>query len=68
MSQEITQRGVICGAVAWLICIVILVLNADCLNYKNCGAGDMLLIGISSAGMLGPAYLVALFVSGIFKK
>lgn len=68
MKEEITQRGVICGAVVWLICIVISVLNADCLNYRNCGAGDMLLMGIISVAMLGPAYLAALLVSAIWKK
>lgn len=64
--SPVNGKGFAAGAVAWLACMLIATWKASCAEYKGCGAGDLMISSILSAGMVLPAWMLASFVSGIF--
>lgn len=63
--KEGTTKGIVLGAIAWLVFIFILVNNSACLESRGgCDSGDIMLLILTALGGFGPAF----FVYAIFKK
>lgn len=64
--HPVNGKGFLAGAVAWLTYIFVASYRASCAEFKDCGAGDLMLYSLIAVGMLMPAWLLASFVSSIF--
>ena len=65
--KDINRIGFIVGVIAWFVIIIFTSTQISCQKFQSCGAGDLILFGIISVGMIAPASIVSLVVSIIFK-
>lgn len=66
--KDISGKGYIAGFITWIVIMIFTVTQASCLKTESCGGIDLLLFAIIGLGMLGPAWLVANFVSSELDK
>ena len=66
--KDINRIGLFVGVIAWFVIIFFSSTQVSCQKFHRCGAGDLILFGIISVGMIAPASVVALVVSIFFEN
>lgn len=65
-KPTISTTGFWVGVIAWVAMVFLLAMQSSCAEFKACGTGDLVMSGLLAAGMLAPAWVVAVVVSIAF--
>ena len=66
--RDVNRIGLIVGVIAWFAIIILTSTQVSCQKFERCGAGDLIMFGIISVGMIAPAWIVAFLASIFFKE
>ena len=61
--SRIDERGVIAGAIVWLVLMGMMSNIMSCIETRSCGSGDFFMYALIGIGMLAPSYFVAALLS-----
>ena len=66
--DDINGGGIFCGFVTWILLMFAMSSSSACIDSNSCDGGDLILAAMIGVGMLGPAWIVALLASPLWKK
>lgn len=61
--KDISKMGGAVGLATWLGLVVATAFSLSCAEFKGCGRGDLVVNSLISAGMVWPAWIVAVAAS-----
>jgi hypothetical protein len=68
LMPKLNGKGLIAGIVVWVGIMIYTINQTACLKTNTCDGDDLFLTAVLAIGMLAPAWIVAIVVSGMFEK
>jgi len=63
-NEDLDAKGIIAGAVVWLVLVSVMAGEFVCAKLNVCGTDDLIMNSVIAIGFVAPAWFVAHLVSG----